>query len=124
MSARRQHRPLEVIAEEFDRGVVHMGKVVGVRPSAAQNTEDQLDKKGWLDQARIYHIGKVVKMAEVIALKLKAGAVAIAEFLECVFDGLEGIGKDKVLGRGEEVMLPVIFPLGVLICQRENTEIY
>ena len=101
-----------------------MGEVVRVCPSAAQNAEDQLDKKGRPDQACIYHVGKVVKMAEVIALKFKASAVAVAEFSECVFDSLESIGKDKVLGRGEEVVLPVIFPLGVLICQREDTEIY
>jgi hypothetical protein len=49
-----------------------------VRAYASQNTEDRLNKKGRFDQALVHKMRQVVKVANVVALKLKTRLVGVA----------------------------------------------
>ena len=67
--------PLPGQTTQSHRHLIAVLCICGVSRTA-QNSEDQLDKKGRLDEALIDDMGEVIKMAQVIAFKFKAGAVS------------------------------------------------
>ena len=72
-------RLLAIAAEESINsyifgGALHEEQVLGVRPDAAQHSEDGLDEERWLDPAVVYDVSQVVEVAHVVALELEAHA--------------------------------------------------
>jgi hypothetical protein len=62
-------------------------------------------------------------VAEVVALELELGPVAVPELLHDVLQVGEGVLEDEVPGHLQEGRLPVALPLGVLLPHREDAEV-
>ena len=99
-------------------------QVLGIGADAAEDAEDQLDEQRRLDQAAIEHVGEVVEVADVVALELEAGAVALADLLQDVLDVLIGVAEDEVARALERGRLPVVLPGLVALEHRVEAEVH
>jgi len=88
-----------------------MREVLEVRADAAENAEDALNEEGRLDELAIDKVGKIIEVADVVALELELGAVALAQFRHHALDLAERIGQNEVLRALEIFLLPRKFEL-------------
>ena len=94
----RQHRPSILLAEQLVGDALHMRKVLGIGPDAAENAEDQLQKHRRLEQAAVDAMGEIVEVPGVVAFMLEFHAMAFAERLVDFFDVAKSVGKNVGVG--------------------------
>ena len=62
-------------------------------------------------------------MAQIIAFKFKSRAVALAQFLDRVFDVGKCVAENEIPRHAQKFGFPVVFPFAVFVQHRENAEI-
>jgi predicted RNA-binding protein len=97
-------------------------QVLWVSADRAAQAKDGLNEQRRFHEATLEEPGQSVKMADVVALELEAGAVRLADVLEDVFDVGEGVLEDQFPGAFEERLLPVVLPLGQAEVDRAHVE--
>ena len=100
-----------------------MHQIVQIRANPAQNAKDHLDENRPFNPSLIHHPRKVIKMAQIIAFKFKPRAVALAQFLDRVFDVGKCVSENKVPRHAQKFGFPVMFPFAVFVQHWENSEI-
>src|SRR4051812_21983165 len=99
MASRAEHRPMIIrAAKKTVRGVAHEHDVFGIDAHAAEDSEDTLHVQRRFHKALIEQIGKIVKVAEIVAFKLKARAAAFPEILEDAFDVDKRVRENRSFG--------------------------
>jgi len=99
------------IDQVFDRG-----------RNAAQDAQDELEIDRRLDMPGVDQIGQVVDHAHVVDFELGLGALGLEGFEELAH-GVEGVGKDEVLGPGQVVPLPVVLPVRITAGHVKQAEV-
>ena len=95
VATRAQHGPLVVAAKQAVGGTAHVHHIFGVHTYAAQNAKHRLHKKWRLHQATLCKMRQVVKVPNVVTLKLKPRAVAL-QLLQLVLNVLKRVSKNQV----------------------------
>src|SRR5450830_526251 len=101
-----------------------MKKMLRMCADAAADTEDHLDKEGWLRQRAFGEVCERIQVTDVIALELEARAMSLAEAPKNAFDVAKGIAEDDVVAAPNVVLLPIKIPLSILVGHLGEDEVH
>src|SRR5216684_5296750 len=111
----RQHRPSILLAEQLVGDALHMRKVLGIGPDAAENAEDRLHEERRLDQLAVEKMSKRIEVADIVALEFELRAATLAELLKNMLDIFESIPENEIPRVFQVLRLPVEFPFLVTL---------
>src|SRR5689334_22327255 len=94
-----------------------------MRADAAENAEYALDEQGRLNDTAVEEVLGHVEMADVVALDLEPRAIRGTRGQD-VFDVLERVLEDAIVGTGEVRSFPVELELGKTSEHRKQAEVH
>jgi hypothetical protein len=95
----------------------------GSGPRPPENSEDGLNEERRLDDVAIDKVGKIIEVANVVALDFEA-STALSKIAKNVFNVGEGILEDKVFHALDLLFFPVITPLYDPLGHRVNGKVH
>ena len=102
-----QYGPFVVFcAEQLVGSMMHMRQMRWIRAHPSENTEYHLDKERRPHQPLVHKPGKVMEVANIVALKLESRAVPVSKLFQRVLDSREGYSGICSLWSSLETELP------------------